>query len=164
MRKITEEVFIEKYKLYKPTIFRIAYSYVLNKDDAEDLTQEVFTKYLVCNTTFSSDVGEKYWLIRVCINASINYISSSWKKKVEINSETINMLKDNENNNSSDILIYVYTLDNKYKEVIILYYYESMSIIEIASYLNISISAVKKRLERARNYLKEKINNNERFK
>ena len=55
----------------------------------------------------------------------------------------------------------VYKLPHIYKEVIILYYYEDLSINDISKALKLSISAVKKRLERARNILKEKETNNE---
>ena len=49
----------------------------------------------------------------------------------------------------------VMLLPNKYKKVIILHYYDSMKIKEIADILKISESAVKKRLERARTFMKE---------
>ena len=55
----------------------------------------------------------------------------------------------------------IYQLPHKYKEVIILYYYEDLSINDISNILNITTANVKKRLERARNMIRKKENINE---
>ena len=59
-----------------------------------------------------------------------------------------------------DISKIVTLLSEKYKTIIILYYYDEMKIKDISRVLKISESAVKKRLERARNLIREIIERN----
>ena len=67
------------------------------------------------------------------------------------------MNNDSNKNEDDEIFSYVYNLPLQYKDVIILYYYESYSVDEISKILKISQANVKKRLERGRNILKTKI-------
>ena len=160
MRNISDTEFENKYSLYKTTIYSIAYNYVHNQSDSDDITQEVFLKYLKSNEKFESLDHEKYWLIRVTINTSISFIKSKWKSKVIFDNEYIDTIKDEQSANSEaydklHMREVIAKLDNKYKDVIILYYYQNYSTNEIASILNISNSAVKKRLERAREIIRK---------
>jgi len=162
MRKISNEQFNEKYHLYKNTIYSIAYTYVHNTSDADDIVQDVFLKYLNSEVVFQTLDNERYWLIRVTINTSKNYLKKTWRKKVDLDDERVNRApsyekKFNESfNNEEKIFEIVYNLPQKYKEVIVLFYYEDLSINEIANTLNLSVSNVKKRLERGRNVIREK--------
>lgn len=160
MRNISEQDFNDKYFLYKNTIYSIAFSYVHNTVDADDVVQDVFMKYLNSNEQFKDNDNEKYWLIRVTINTCKSFIKKAWKQKVNLDDDQIIHTPDKQNTDISLFEI-VYNLPQIYKEVIILYYYENLSIIDISKTLKISISAVKKRLERARNIIKEKERNNE---
>lgn len=160
MRNISEQDFNDKYYLYKNTIYSIAFSYVHNTVDADDVVQDVFMKYLNSNEQFKDNDNEKYWLIRVTINTCKSFIKKAWKQKVNLDDDQIIHTPDKQNTDISLFEI-VYNLPQIYKEVIILYYYENLSIIDISKTLKISISAVKKRLERARNIIKEKERNNE---
>lgn len=165
MRNISNEQFNKKYYQYKDMIYKISYTYVHNVYDADDIVQDVFMKYLNSNETFKTDDNEKYWLIRVTINTCKNFISSNWKKRVTFD-EDLNRFSNNEsnynsnynieNNSKNKIFEIIETLSHKYKEVIILHYIEEMKVLEISKALKISESAVKKRLERARNMIKEK--------
>ena len=75
MRDVSEKDFKIKYDLYKDTIYRIAYTYVHNHQDSEDVLQEVFIKYLNSNDLFESLDNEKYWLIRVTTNICKNKVT-----------------------------------------------------------------------------------------
>lgn len=158
MRNISNDEFNEKYYLYKETIYCIAYTYMKNVNDSDDIVQDVFMKYLNSNEKFKTLDNEKFWLIRVTINTCKSYLKKSWKQKVELDESKIDIVSKKEEN--SYLFDIVYSLPHKYKEIIVLKYYEDFSINEIAKILNISISAVKKRLERARNMIKEKEKNN----
>jgi len=160
MRNISEQEFNDKYYMYKNTIYSIAFSYVKNVVDADDIVQDVFLKYLQSNTLFQTLDNEKYWLIRVTINTSKSFIKKAWKQKVSLNDDIIDRTPQEEKKDDSMFGI-VYNLPQIYTDIIILYYYENLSINDISKTLKISISAVKKRLERARNIIKEKENNNE---
>ena len=155
MRNISESEFNIKYKLYKDTIYNIAYTYFKNISDSEDIVQEVFIKYLNSEKVFKNLDNEKYFLIRVTINECKNQLKSSWKKKVLVDDESIlNVSDDTEKEKYFNI---VTSLEPKYKEVIVLYYYENLKINDIAQILKISTSNVKKRLERGRLKIKEAI-------
>lgn len=158
MRNISNDEFNEKYYLYKETIYGIAYTYMKNVNDSDDIVQDVFMKYLNSNEKFNTLDNEKFWLIRVTINTCKSFLKKSWKQKVELDESKIDIVSKKEEN--SYLFDIVYSLPHKYKEIIVLKYYEDFSINEIAKILNISISAVKKRLERARNMIKEKEKNN----
>ncbi len=158
MRNISNDEFNEKYYLYKETIYGIAYTYMKNVNDSDDIVQDVFMKYLNSNEKFKTLDNEKFWLIRVTINTCKSYLKKSWKQRVELDESKIDIVSKKEEN--SYLFDIVYSLPHKYKEIIVLKYYEDFSINEIAKILNISISAVKKRLERARNMIKEKEKNN----
>ena len=156
MRSISDKDFEEIYYKHKQTLYNISYSYLKNVSDGDDIVQDVFMKYLNTNNDFKSDDDLKYWLIRVCINACINEVKSTYKKKVTLDND-ISSNNDLNKNEDKEIFSYVYDLPLQYKDVIVLYYYESYSTDEISKILKISQANVKKRLERGRNILKTKI-------
>lgn len=155
MRNISDKDFEEIYYKHKQTLYNISYSYLKNVSDSDDTVQDVFMKYLNSNNDFKNDDELKYWLIRVCINACINEIKSTYKKRVVLDNDI--SLNNDSLNEDNEIFNYVYNLPLQYKDVIVLYYYESYSVDEISKILKISQANVKKRLERGRNILKTKI-------
>ena len=155
MRAITEQEFDIKYNMYKDMIFNIALNYSHNRDDSEDILQDVFMKYLNSNEEFKTLDNEKYWLIRVTINTSITFIKSKWKSSVTLDDEYISSVKDEDNSDKLRMRQIISSLKDKYKEVIILYYYQNYNTKEIAEILKISQDSVKKRLERARDLIKK---------
>ena len=148
--------------MYSQDLFNIAYGYTRCVQDSEDIVQNVFIKLLQYEKKFNTNNDEKYWLIRVTINESINFVKSSYKKKIVLDDEIVRLTSDSskENNEKDNLKIYVDLLPNKYKVVIVLYYYENMKTIEISNFLEISEAAVRKRLERAREILKKKLEAN----
>lgn len=160
MRNLTEEEFNVKYTMYKDIIYNIAFTYVHNKDDALDISQDVFIKYLKSENEFNDISNEKYWIIAVTINTAKNYVTSSWKKKVVIDNDYFeNFKSDDEKKENFDYYKIIINLPEKYKQVIILFYYEDLSINEIANIFNLSLSCIKKRLERGRQMIKKEIEN-----
>ena len=162
---ITKEEFDIKYKKYFDQIFKIAYGYTLNSNDAIDIVQESFIKFYKANKTFTDPEQEKYYLIRITINQSIDFIKKA-KHILLFDNGYIDNLPDvlDSDNNYEEINECVSLLKDSYKSVIILYYYENYSIKEISSILKISETAANSRLGRARIKLKkiieERRNNN----
>ena len=152
MPNLTESEFEVRYHLFKETIYNVAYTYVRNRMDAEDITQEVFLKFLKYDGDFTTLDNEKYWLVRVTINTSKSFLTSSWKKKISLSDEVT--LNAPSGSSEQDYFNLIVNLPNKLKEVIVLYYYENFKINEIAQILKSSESAIKKRLQRARDLLK----------
>ena len=72
----------EALKLYGDSLMRVAFTYTQNMDDAQDMVQEAFLRYLTKAPKFKSDEHEKAWLIRVTINICKNYVASAYRKKL----------------------------------------------------------------------------------
>ncbi len=155
--KITEQQFDYVYNEYAKEILNIAYGYTKNKEDSIDIMQNAYVALLKTNKSFESSEHIKYFLIRVTINESINFLKSHQYKRVIKNNEFVMNIPDKEDELPYDLSKIVSILPEKYKTIIILHYYDDMKIKDISKILKISESAVKKRLERARNLIKEKI-------
>ena len=154
---ISEKQFKEKYHSYAQMLFKISYGYTHNREDAEDIVQDVFMKYLKKSPLFLSVTDEKYWLIRVTINESITLTRKSCNKNTLFNEEIQYYTSNSQNDN---LLVLVMELPIKFKNVIILYYYNNLTVKEISSTLKISEAAVLKRMERARRVLRLKMEEN----
>jgi RNA polymerase sigma-70 factor (ECF subfamily) len=157
--RMTEEQFELKYQMYSQDLFNVAYGYTRNVQDAEDIVQNVFIKLLQYEYSFRTNNDEKYWLIRVTINESINFVKSSHKKKIVLDEDIVRSTSDKtkENIDKDNIRFFIEQLPEKYKVVLILFYFENMKTVEISILLDISEAAVRKRLERARDILKKKM-------
>ncbi len=157
--RMTEEQFELKYQMYSQDLFNVAYGYTRSIQDAEDIVQNVFIKLLQYEKEFKTSNDEKYWLIRVTINESINFVKSSYKKKIVLNEEIVRSTSDQtkENTDKEYLKYFVNELPDKYKSVVILFYFENLKTVEISELLKISEAAVRKRLERARDILKKKM-------
>lgn len=138
-------------KKYFSMIFKLAFSQTKDKNHAEDVCQEVFLKFLSSEKNFENEEHAKAWLIRVTINTSKSVFTSSWFKKTVPLSEDIVF----ETEEESDVFYAVMALPPKYRAVIHLFYYEDMSVAEIAKYLSINENTVKSQLRRAREMLKD---------
>lgn len=159
--KISQEQFDFVYKEYAKELLQIAYGYTKNKEDSIDITQNAYIAVLESNKRFESNEHIKYFLIRVTINESINFVKSYSKKKVLCNNDIImNIPETKKDELPYDISEIVNILPEKYKIIIVLYYYDGMKIKDISKVLKMKESAVKKRLERARNLVKEIIERN----
>lgn len=92
--RMTEEQFELKYQMYSQDLFNVAYGYTRNVQDAEDIVQNVFIKLLQYEYSFRTNNDEKYWLIRVTINESINFVKSSHKKKIVLDEDIVRSTSD----------------------------------------------------------------------
>ena len=143
---------LERYiGLYHNTVYRLAYSYVKNSADAEDITQEAFLRLYKFHGEFLADENCKAWLLRVTVNLSKNLLRSCWLTKRGELSEDI-PCADRED---LGLIECVMSLPPKYRATIHLYYYEGYSVKEIADILGVTVTAVTTRLKRGREKLKE---------
>ena len=132
-------------------VFRLAYSYLKNREDAEDISQEVFIKLYSNKKPFSDEGHIKGWLIRVTVNLCKDCLRSQrFTSHTELTADIPAILQEN-----SGIIDLINRLKPDYGGVIYLYYYEGYSAKEIASILKISHTAVTSRLNRGRKQLKE---------
>jgi len=150
-KTVNEEKATELLTLYGNNILRLAYSYLHNLSDAEDVLQDTLIQFLKTKPSFETTSHEKAWLLRVAINISKNKLSYNKIRKTDELCET---LAADEDEDLSFVWEAVKALPPKYSEVIHLYYHESYSTSQIASILSTKESTVRSLLLRARNKLK----------
>lgn len=139
---------------YSNTIFRVSFQYVRNRQDAEDVLQEVLLNLVdyLHHADFQSDEHMKAWLIRVAINKSINFVkhNARRKKNEQLAFQEVHIPP------QYDDLDYVLSkLSATDREIIYLRYYEGYSAKEIAELINMTEKSIFKRLSRARIKLKD---------
>lgn len=146
----------DRYYFHKNTVYRIAYSYMRNAADAEDIMQNAFLILFQKELEFESIEDEKRWLIRVTINLCLNEKKSFWRRN-RASLEDIYSYCTNET--EREVHDAIGRLKPKNKACIHLHYIEGYSVSEIAEILQISESAVKMRLKRGRQQLKVELEN-----
>ena len=152
-------LFDDIYLKYKDDVFRLIYSYTLNFSDAEDILQQTFIKlYKNINKFNKTNIEVKKWLFRVAINNSKNYLNSFWKKNSFV-PEDINIF--GEYSKGDDLFDFISHVPKKYRISLYLYYYEGYSIKEISKLLKVSESAIKLRLKRGKEKLKQEMGNDQ---
>lgn len=149
---------------YASDLKRIAYMYVNDVSECEDIIQEVF---IICYQNLSSfrhESSYKTWLIRITINKCKDHRKRWSVKNILYKSEvsSVDKIHSTEDQylqalDSKEILKQLSKLSNKYKEVLILYYYQEMSMREIGEVLYININTVKSRLLRGKKLLQLKL-------
>ncbi len=136
---------------YGNKILRLAYSYLRNMADAEDIVQDTLIQYLRKPLVFSDETHEVAWLMRVAANLSKNRIRyNSYRVTDELNEE----LRAEEREDLSFVWEAVNSLPVPYREIVHLYYYEGYSTAQIASILSKKESTVRSCLARGRAKLK----------
>ena len=142
---------------YSPMVYRLAYSLVKSRADADDIHQEVFLKYMKYRPRFESEEHEKAWFIRVTTNQCRNWWKTAWRKRIVSLSEykEEDVTQDFSVEKNEDIIETVKLLPQKYRVVIHLFYYEELSVEEISNILGRKASTVRTQLTRARKQLSE---------
>lgn len=140
---------------YSNMVYRMAYSMVKNPQDAEDIHQEVFLRYLRKQPIFESEEHAKAWFLRVTINLTKNLWKTFWRQRV-VSLVDCDLEEQGEPLQEEDVLIEkVKKLPQKYRTVVHLFYYEELGIEEISILLKAKPSTVRTWLTRARSRLKE---------
>ncbi len=136
---------------YGDMLFRLCFVLLRNEQDAEDALQETFLRFLSKAPQFNDNEHQKAWLIRVATNISKD-IRRFRLRHTHLNiDELSNYCASEEHTGTLEELL---TLPPKYRIVVHLHYAEGYDVDSIASMLDISASAVKKRLQRGREMLK----------
>lgn len=150
---MSKEEFAAFAEKYMDTIYRVAYSWTKNQDDANDVTQDVLIQLYKTTKEFESDSHIKNWLIKVTVNQCKMLFRSPWHKMEDIGAYAESLGFEEES--YLDLFQAVMNLDKKYRIPILLFYYEGYSTAEIASILSIPEKTVSTRLFRAKAKLKK---------
>lgn len=136
---------------YGNHILRLAYSYLHNISDAEEILQDTLLQFLKKTPTFENQGHEKAWLLCVAGNLSKNRIQyNKFRATDELNEELVAEEKEN----LSFVWEAVRALPDRYREVIHLHYYEGYPTAQIAKILKRNESTVRSDLRRGRERLK----------
>lgn len=145
------------YGKYSGSVYRLAFSYLKNSADAEDIVQEVFMKLFSAELKFPDERSEKAWIMTVTANKCRDMLRSLTYKYFHhsVALEDADLIY--ETPEESAVYHAVMELPPKYRIVIHLYYYEGYSTAETAKIIGISETAVQTRLYRGRNLLKKSL-------
>lgn len=144
----------ELYEEYSQTLYRIAFTYLKNRYDAEDALQETFLRLIRGRVAFVDAQHEKAWLIRTVSNVCRDMLKAKSRHHLDLDAQTQLAAPEPEAN---ALLAAILALPDKYKTVVYLYYYEGYAVSEIADMLRQSPNTVKTWLFRARKALKESL-------
>ena len=146
------------FERYTNLLYRLCYSILLVREDAEDAVQDVFLKYYRKQPTFADEDHEKAWLIRVAVNHCKDILRRRKLREFIPFSEVEELLAEKEAEaDDSGVLQAIFELADRYRIVMILHYLEGYPVKEVARLCGISQSAVKMRLSRGREQLKERL-------
>lgn len=149
-------------KAYGDDITRLAYTYMKHKQLSEDIAQEVFIKCYEHLDNFRNESSYKTWLYRITVNLCKDKLKS-WSYRNIVLTEFFSKIKSTSQSPELELVGQedkrllsekILALPVRYRELIILYYYEELSYNQIADLLDLRLQTIKSRLHRARLLLK----------
>ena len=141
---------------YADMVRRICMIHLKNYEDAEDIFQTVFLKYVLRSEPFDSPEHEKAWIIRVTVNACRDLLKSFFRSRTVSLDQLIEKPQDMPEDHS-DILEAVLELPARFRDVVYLHYYEGYTAPEIGRILTKNPNTVYTLLARARQLLKTRL-------
>ena len=159
--KNNSEAFEELLLQYKSYLYKVAYTYVKDKEAALDILQEASFKAWLNIHSLKDEEKFKPWITKILVNTAINYIRKESKviyiddENPIISSENIVSKKAISLEEKLDLYKAIDLLKPKYKTVIILKYFDDMKIEDISYVLDVPINTVKSHLKRAKESLSD---------
>lgn len=158
LREGSREAFDKLYEKYKNMAIRTAYLITGNPMDSEDVVQETFVKVWLHARELHSDSGFKPWMMQILVRTAYRMAKKSRREipddcvadRMKASEEVSSLDKVIQTEEAEMIMAAVRTLPVKLRTVIVLYYYDSFSVKEIAGMLGVMEGTVKSRLHTAR--------------
>jgi len=138
---------------YADMVYRLAFAQTKTQENADDVFQEVFLRYIAKPRRFESEEHRRAWLIRVTLNCCKNL----WRTARAPSPAEVPQGIAFECEAQMDLYAALYKLPQKYRSVIHLFYYEDFSVKQIARLLQARESTVRTRLTRARALLRAEL-------
>lgn len=150
-----EQTLVHMVNQYQGMLLRMCYVYLRDEEQARDAVQETFLKAYRALPSFRGDCSEKTWLIRIAINVCKSMQRSAWFRHNDrrITPEDLPIATEMAPEGNSELMCAIMQLAPKWKEIIMLYYWQNMNVKEIADALGIAQSTVSNRLKHAREAL-----------
>jgi RNA polymerase sigma-70 factor, ECF subfamily len=151
-KTLSKDSFIELIQENKLSLYRLSKSILKNEVDIQDAMSETIIKaYMNIHKLRLMD-NFKPWIMKILVNECYNIIRKY--KKVELTNDFTDYEGSYEDKTEGSLMAYVNQLADEFKSVIILFYYDDISVKNISTILNISEGTVKSRLSRAKAKLK----------
>ncbi len=160
LKRGREEAYRQLIEEYGNRLLRTCYLILKDREEAEDVVQETFIKVFKKIDTFKEKSGLYTWIYAIALNLSRDRmrmkqdmleLKDEWignddvESQVEINIDKELLRKE------------IFEMNSLYREVLVLFYFEALSIKEISNLLNEKEGTIKSRLSRGRNLLKESL-------
>ncbi len=153
---VSTATFSQLYELYATDVLRVCYFYLGDRQQAEDVCQDVFVKLMVTNPQLREG-SEKAWLLKVALNRCRDIWRGSWVKRVVLGSPAFELYPApdelGQRAEQQAIMSAVNALPAGFREVVLLHYYQGYGIAEMAEMLNLPEGTISSRLSRARKKL-----------
>ncbi len=154
---------------YGDYLLRVAYLYVKDENIAEDIVQDVMMKFYQNQRQFKGQSSLKTYLVKMTVNRSHDYLRS-WKSKGLVLVEKLRGISAKRSpeqqmikNEDNQVLVKaMFSMTLIYREVLILYYFEELSTVEIAGLLSCPEATIRTRLQRGRRQLKQRLQDENR--
>ena len=153
MRQSLEELI----ELHQKSLYAAAFSVCRNIDDANDAVQDTFIQYYTSKKQFHDGEHLKAWLLRVAANCANDWFRAPWRRREGPLTDSLPAPE----HEDGGVVEAVLALPAKYRTAVPLYYYEELSVAETAKTLGVAQGTVKSRLSRARERLRELLNEEE---
>lgn len=152
--KGNKEAFEELLVIHSHQLYRTAFLYVGNREDALDIVQETAYKGLLAVGQLKNEEFFLTWLTRILIHCAFDVMK---KKKKEIPLEIIELSsgKLEKREEHFDLVSAISQLKDQYRHAIILFYFQDLPISEVANIMNVPENTVKTNLHRGKHQLKK---------
>ena len=141
--------------LHGDQLYRTAYLYVRNREDALDVVQEASCKAFLSIGQLKNEKFFLTWLTKILINCSYDVLKKSKKELPLSNMIELTTDEREEREENLDLLEAINRLDEKHKNAIILFYFQDLPISEVAKVMKIPENTVKTFLSRGKDRLKK---------
>ena len=121
-------------EMYQLSLLRLSFAYLHDKSLAEDAVQETFLKAYRNYGSFRGESSEKTWLSRIAVNCCRDMHRTGWFRHIDrtVSLEMIPEPVQEPSNEDNALTLEVMKLPLRLREVILLYYYQSMQVNEVA--------------------------------
>lgn len=141
------------YDRYADGMYRLALARLANDADAQDVVQDVFVNYMSAAPVFESADHEKAWFLRATVNRCYDLLRKN-QVRLAIPLEEALGVAAQDHTGVTELMELLTQIPEIYRDTVILHCLEGYSLEETAGILDISLSAAKMRLSRAREALK----------
>ncbi len=147
-----EERLTRMVQQYQRPMLTICYAYFHEREMAEDAVQETFLRAYKAMDTFHGESSDKTWLTSIAINLCRSWRRTGWFSRVNrsVTPEDLPIAAGEDYDQSAaDLAAAIRTLPDKLKEVVLLYYYQEMTVTEVAKIVGVTPSMVSRRIKKA---------------